>query len=172
MSFLDLAKERYSVRDFDGRPVEEEKLQRILEAGRLSPTATNAQPQRIYVLKSPEAVAKIRSVTRMAFNAPVVLMVCYDDTLSWKAERFGENYDAGEMDADIVTAMMMMEATELGVGTLWARGFDSREIEAAFELPEHIHLVCLLDLGYPSQDSRPAQRHYSRKPLAETVTEL
>ena len=71
MSFLDLAKERFSVRRFDARPVEQEKLDRILEAGNVAPTGCNNQPQRVYVLKSAEALAKIRSLTRCAFDAPV-----------------------------------------------------------------------------------------------------
>lgn len=172
MNFLELSKERYSVRNFDERPVEPEKLQTILEAGRLAPTATNSQPQRIYVLKSKEALSKVRSVTRMAFNAPVVLMVCYDKNASWKGTYFGDDYDAGEMDASIVTTAMMMQATELGIGSLWARGFKAADIEKAFELPENIKLVCLLDLGYPAADAKPSERHASRLPLEETVTEI
>ncbi|MBQ7797184.1 MAG: nitroreductase family protein [Lachnospiraceae bacterium] len=74
MSFFDLVKERYSVRNFADRPVEEEKLYQILEAGRLAPTAMNEQPQRIFVLKSPEALAKVRKVTRMTYNAPVCML--------------------------------------------------------------------------------------------------
>ena len=69
MEFLELAKSRYSVRKFDARPVEEEVLQKILEAGRVAPTAKNMQPQKIYVLESPEAVASIREITTMALLA-------------------------------------------------------------------------------------------------------
>ena len=76
MTFMELAKNRYSERFFDPRPVEQEKLDQILEAGRIVPTACNYQPQRIMVLQSPEAVAKVRGLTRYAFNAPVVLLVC------------------------------------------------------------------------------------------------
>lgn len=172
MEFLEMAAARYSVRDFDARPIEEEKLEKILEAGRLAPTATNAQPQRIIVLKSEEALAKIRAATRMAFNAPVVLMVCYDRTASWKATRFGDTYDAGEMDACIVTTHMMMEATELGIGSLWVRGYRTKDIMDAFELPEDTVLVCLLDLGYPSEKCQPGPHHASRLPLETTVREL
>jgi len=64
MDFLELARKRYSVRNYSDRPVEEEKLLKILEAGRLAPTAVNYQPQKIFVLKSAEAIEKLRSVTR------------------------------------------------------------------------------------------------------------
>ena len=172
MDFLELSRERYSVRNFDPRPVGEETLEKILEAGRLAPTAVNAQPQKIYLLKSREALEKLRGVTRMAYNAPVVLMVCYDEKVSWKATPYGDTYDSGEMDASIVTTAMMMQAAELGVGSLWARGFKAGDIEKAFALPENIHLVCLLDLGYPAKEGGPSERHSLRKPLSETVTEL
>ena len=75
MSFMDLAKNRYSCRAFTAQAVEPEKLAQVLEAGRLSPTAINAQPVTVKVIKSPEALEKIRGITRMAYNAPVVLMV-------------------------------------------------------------------------------------------------
>ena len=78
MNFETLIRERYSVRDYKDTPIEDEKLAKILEAGRIAPTAGNRQPQRIYVLKSPEALAKIREHTPCAFNAPVVLIVAYN----------------------------------------------------------------------------------------------
>ena len=76
MSFIELAKNRYSCRAFADKAVESEKLETVLEAGRLSPTAVNGQPVIVKVLKSQESLAKLRSITRMAYNAPVVLMVC------------------------------------------------------------------------------------------------
>lgn len=172
MSFMDLCKERHSVRRYDTRPVEEEKLDQILEAGRLAPTACNYQPQRIFVIKSEEARAKLAAITRMTYGAPVVLMICYDKNESWKntPQTFGEVYDGGEMDACIVGTQMMNMATELGLGTLWARGFNAQTIHDAFGLPENIVVSFLLDVGYPSEQS--VNRHTPRKPLNETVTEL
>ena len=174
-----MSKERYSVRKFSDKKVEDEKLQKILEAGRLAPTAKNSQSQRIFVLKSPDALAKIRAATQMAFDAPVVLMVCYDADLSYKntadtAYTYfpGGHYDGGEVDASIVTSAMMFQATELGLGTLWARGFDAQKIIDAFELSANLHLVCLLDVGYPAADAEPSPRHSDRKPLDETVKYL
>jgi nitroreductase len=174
MNFMELSQARYSVRNYAATPVEEEKLNQILEAGRIAPTAANKQPQKVYVLKSEEALGRMRAATRMMYNAPLALLVCYDDTLSWKAtvEHFGEDYEGGEVDAAIVTTAMMMEATELGLGTLWARGFNAANIAAAADLPEHIHPVCLLLVGYPAAESVPGKMHTMRKPLAETVTVL
>lgn len=172
MEFLELCKERYSVRHFDDRPVEDEVLNKVLEAGRIAPTAANKQPQKIYVLKSEEALTKLKGLTRMVYGAPVVLLVCYDRNQSWKStvQSFGEDYDGGEMDACIVGTQMMYEATELGLGTLWARGFNTKEVHDAFEFPENIVVSYILDLGYPAENS--INKHTSRKELSETVTVL
>lgn len=172
MSFFELVKQRYSVRNFSDRPLEEEKLNKILEAGRMAPTAVNEQPQRIFVLKSPQALEKVRGICRYAFNAPVVLLVCYDKNISWKADKYGDNFDAGEMNATIVTATMMMQAAELGVGTLWVRGYHTQDVIDAFSLPQNIVPVCMLDLGYPADECKPGAKHFSRLPLEQTITEL
>ena len=79
MDFLEFAKERYSVRSFSQQPIEDEKMQKILKAGQVAPTALNFQPQKIYVLKSEDALEKIRFLTKYAYNAPVVLLVCADE---------------------------------------------------------------------------------------------
>ena len=78
MDFLQLAKDRFSERRFDSRPIEQEKLDRILEAGRIVPTACNYQPQRFVVIKSNEALSILDKVTSYRYNAPVVILVCYD----------------------------------------------------------------------------------------------
>ena len=172
MAFIDLCRERYSVRQYDTRPVEDEKLALILEAGRLAPTACNYQPQRIYVIQSEAACKKLSGLTRMTYNAPVSLLVCYDKNESWKntLKTFGEEYEGGEMDACIVGTQMMNMATELGLGTLWARGFNAQQIHDAFDLPENIVVSFLLNVGYPAANS--ANRHTPRKDLSATVTEL
>ena len=173
MSFIDLSRERRSVRTFEDRPVEQEKIDLILEAGRIAPTAANKQPQRVYVLRSKEAMDKAREAAgRMMHNATTALLVCYDSDESWKATNFGEpDYDGGEVDAAIVTTAMMMEATDLGVGTLWVRGFNAPKAAEVFELPTNIHPVCFLVLGYPTETVL-AKPHTPRKDLSETVTIL
>lgn len=173
MSFIDLCHERRSVRTFDERPVEQEKLDLILEAGRVAPTAANLQPQRILVLRSEDAMAKAREAAgRMMHNASCALLVCYDATESWKGEAFGEpDYDGGEVDAAIVTTAMMMEATDLGLGTLWVRGFNAPKVSEVFELPDHLRPVCFLVLGYPAA-SVLEKPHTPRKELSETVRVL
>lgn len=78
MGALELAAARYSVRSYSDRPIATEKMEKLSKAGQLAPTAVNFQPQKIYVLKSKEAIQKIHSLTQFAYNAPVVLLVCAD----------------------------------------------------------------------------------------------
>jgi len=98
MSFLELAADRYSVRSFSDRPIEQEKMDKILKAAQLAPTAVNYQPQKIYILKSQQAIQNIRSICQSAYDAPVVLLVCVNETLAWKHPR-EHGYTTGEMDA-------------------------------------------------------------------------
>ena len=165
-SFNDLARQRFAVREYAQTPVEQAKLDSILEAGRLAPTAKNVQPQHIYVLQSPEAIAKINELTRCAYGAPVVFLVCYDTDLAWSKD--GES--SGNMDCSIVGTHMMMEATELGLGTCWVKWFDPAEVAAAFELPANHKPSFLMPCGYASENAKPSDHHFSRKPLSETVT--
>ena len=172
-TFLELAQKRYSCRIFIEKTVEAEKLQLVLEAGRIAPTATNAQPVRVFVLKSESALSKIRKATPMAYNAPVVLMVCYDSSISYRASKYNDPHDSGYEDGSIVTTHMMLEAKDLGLDTLWARGFNAQDIEKAFDLPPQMKLVCLLDGGYADPErGNPSQRHRQRIPMEEFSQEL
>ena len=154
MDFLELAEERYSVRSYSDRPVEQDKIDRILKAAQLAPTAVNFQPQMIYVLKSDEAMAKIRGLCRCIYDAPMVFMICSDESKTWKSQT-ERGYSSGEMDCSIVCTHMMLEACEQGIGSVWVRLFDVKKVAKAFELPKHIKPICLLPVGYPSEQSVP-----------------
>ena len=174
MSFMELARNRYSERYFAPRPVEQEKLDRILEAGRIVPTACNYQPQRIYVIRSEEALAKARSIRVSHYNAPLMLLVCYDAATVWNNPRETRwpDYNSGEQDASIAAATMMYAAEELGVHSLWLRGFDSKAVAETFDLPENIIPVMMFAMGYPAENSKPNALHFQRRELSELVTEL
>lgn len=173
MSFIDLAKSRYSCRAYAKKPVEPEKLNQILEAGRVAPTATNAQPVRVLVLKSESALNKLRALTRMAYDAPVVLLVCYDTAISWKALNYNDSFDAGDMDASIVATHMMLAAKDMGLDTLWARAFNASDVAKAFDLSETVHVACILDVGYAdSEKGVSSPRHSVRKSMDEFAEEL
>lgn len=174
MEFFELANNRYSERFFDSRPVEQEKLDKILEAGRIVPTACNYQPQKFYVIRSSEAMAKLKTVTPFHYNAPLVLLVCYDAREVWTnpGDRYYRNYNSGEQDASIAATTMMYEAEEQGIHTIWVRGFDSKSVVDTFGLPEYMIPVMMLGLGYPNEKAKPNGWHFKRKPIEDFVTEL
>ena len=95
--FLQLATERYSVRKYSDKQIENEKLEKILKAAQIAPTGNNYQPQRIFVIKSKESLEKVRSFTPYCFNAPLVLLICYDKNVSWKTV---DGHDAGLDDVE------------------------------------------------------------------------
>ena len=169
MSFLELAKARYSVRSFQDRPIEEEHLNMILEAGRVAPTACNFQPQRIYVARSAEAREKLASVCRCTFGAPVILVVCYDRERDWK-NKLLPGYESGETDAAIVCTHMMLEAFELGIGSCWVGYFNPKTVAETLGLPENITVSALLPMGYPAEDAQPLPLHEQVREFADTIT--
>jgi nitroreductase len=171
MTFLELAKKRYSVRSFKDTPIEEEKLNLILEAGRVAPTACNFQPQKIYVAKSEESRKKLASVCPCTFDAPVVLVICYDRNRNWK-NKLMPGYESGETDAAIVCTHMMLQAEELGIGSCWVGWFNAQNISDVLQLPENITVSALLPLGYPSEKAKPASEHTEFRDFADTIAEI
>lgn len=190
MDFMDISKKRITVRKFAETPVENEKIEKILEAGRWSPTAVNAQPQRILVLSTPESLAKVRQFcffgydqkyvdlakecddsdngkVNFYYGAPLVLFVAYDKTACWTHPQSGES--SGATDATIVATHMMLEAASLDLGTVWISYFDENKARELLRLPDNWQSVCMLYIGYPAEDFKLNSRMSGhRKPLSET----
>ena len=162
--FLDMTRDRWSVRRFAPEQISAEHMSRILEAGRNAPSACNYQPQRVLALQSEEALATVRSVTHWAFDAPTVLLVCADLAESWKNV---DGADSAEVDAAIALDHMMMEAWECGVGSTWVRGFDERVMRQAFGIPATWEVVAMMPMGYPAENARPSGWHFKRKSTEE-----
>lgn len=171
MTFQELAHARYSVRSFQDRPIEEEHLNLILEAGRVAPTACNFQPQKIYVAKSAEAREKLASVCRCTFGAPVILVVCYDRERDWK-NKLLPGYESGETDAAIVCTHMMLQAFELGIGSCWVGYFNPKTVAETLGLPENITVSALLPMGYPAEDAKPLPLHSQLREFGDTIVEI
>ncbi|MGI6776745.1 MAG: nitroreductase family protein [Acetivibrionales bacterium] len=167
MSFLELAKKRYSVRVYKDRMVEEEKLLKILEAGRVAPTAANRQPQRLIVVRSKEGIEKLKKAANI-HGAPMAIVVCADLNRVWT--RSYDNANTADIDASIVTDHMMHEATALGLGTLWICHFEPDVLRSEFNLPENLKPVNILAIGYADREPESPDRHdKTRKPLCVTV---
>lgn len=168
MSFLELAKERFSVRKYQDRPIEKEVMDQILEAGNIAPTAKNIQPQRIYVLQTPEAVAKVEALSPCVFGAKTVLVFAYDTEEEW-INPFENNIRSGIEDTSIVATHVMMAAADLGLGTCWCNYFPNSKLEEALGLPGNEKIVLFMPIGYPAEDAEPSQNHVTKKDISETV---
>ena len=168
MEFLELAKKRYSSRKYKDTPVEEETLNKILEAARVAPTGKNAQPVKLLVIREKENLEKLAKAANF-YGAPVVIVTCCDTTKSWVRPFDGKNIS--DIDASILTAHMMLEAADLGLGSVWMCRFEKDIIKKEFGIPEHIDVVNLLPIGYADHEPKPADRHDEvRKPLPELVS--
>lgn len=171
MEFMKLAKKRYSARKFSDRPVEVEKLEYVLEAGNIAPTAKNLQPQRIYVLQSREALDKLDTLTGCRYGAPAVLLFAYDADEEWK-NPLEEGVHSGVEDVSIVATHVMLAATEVGLETCWCNYFANSKLEKAFNLPENVKSVLFMPIGYAAADAVCSPSHEKKKQIAETVKYL
>ena len=171
MNFFELAKSRWSVRSYKDTPIEDEKMQLILEAGRVAPTAKNYQPQRIYIAKSEEARAKLKSVCRCTWDAPVILVVCYDRERDYHSKLM-PGYESGEKDVTIVCTHMMLQAWELGIGSCWVGMFNADQVGEILGLPKHIRVMGLLPMGYPAEDAQPLDLHFQYRDMSDMVQEI
>ncbi|MDL2283565.1 nitroreductase family protein [Oxalobacter sp. OttesenSCG-928-P03] len=167
MSFNDLAAKRYSVRNFTAQEVEKEKLEYVLRAGQLAPTAGNLQPWRVLVIEDRQARTKLRDCTTYHFNAPVALLICGNKEEAWTRPYDGKN--SGDIDCSIITTQMMLAAADIGLGTTWVMHFDPVKMREAFNIPASLEPVALLPMGYPSADAAPNPKHTERKPLEGVV---
>ena len=163
MDFLKLAKDRYSLRFFDGRPLSDEDITKILTAAKLAPTAKNMQPQKIYVLKSDDALKKLNECTKCGFGCKTAFLICYDKNVSWK--RSYDGADAGFVDTAIIVTHMTLAATSVGAGSTIVMAYNVEKAIKEFALPENIVPVCFLVAGYPSDDAVPNERHEIRKEI-------
>ena len=165
MEFEDIIRRRTAVRKFSNRKIEKEKLDSILEAGRLAPTVKNNQPIKIYVVESSEGLEKMDKATRCRYNAPVVLLVCGNKEEAYHKE----DYSTYEMDSCIVATHMMLEATNLNIDNIWVESFDSNILRDEFKISSELTPVCLLPIGYKEIDCPENPMHKIRKDIKEIV---
>ncbi len=170
MEFKEVVKNRYSCKKYTERQVEAEKLSAILNAGRLAPTAKNLQEQHVYVVQTPEALAKIDAVTPCRYGAPTVLVVAFDSKNVFTYP--GGKRDSGVEDATIVATHMILAAADEGVDSCWINFLDPEKLAEALGLPENEEDLMVMDLGYAADGAGPLPNHSSRKPLDETVSYL
>ena len=170
MTFSELVKARYSVRKFSDKPIEPEKLNAVLEAARLAPTAKNLQPVYVYVVASPQGMEKMRTLTPCHYDAPVVLIFAKNTQEEWHHPQ--ENLTSGSEDVAIAATHAMLAATDQGLGTCWVKFFVPQDVSHAYNLPAHLVPVALLPIGYAADDCVPADRHTQRKERNDFISYL
>lgn len=168
MNFSELAKSRYSVRKFDGKTVSADTMRKILETANAAPTGCNYQPQRIYVIESPEKIDLLNELSKCIFGAKTVLLFTLNTDEDWK-NRLESGVHSGIQDVSIVATHVMLQAWELGVGSCWVNYFSPSALKKAFNLPENETPVLLMPMGVPAEDSEPMKLHTECKEISETV---
>ena len=170
MEFNTVLQRRYSCRAFSPKPVEQEKVDRILDAGRIAPTAVNKQPVHVWAVSSPETLEAIKGVTRSNYGAPQLLVVGCRPADAWVRRYDGKN--GGEADAAIVATYLMLAAENEGLATLWVGSFDPALLKGILPGTDDYELVAIINVGYPSTESLPSEMHRSRISMEEFVTKL
>jgi len=176
IQILPVILERHSVRRFDPRPVEREKILACVEAARLAPSAENAQPCRFIILDDPEirktfgeaAFSGLYRASRWALNAPVIVVIAVEKTLT--AGRLGpwiQGTPYYYIDVGIAGEHFVLQAQALGLGTCWIGWFDSRKAGKNLRLPRSVMVAQLIAAGYPSAEGNGREKR--RKPIGQIV---
>lgn len=168
MDFISIAKQRYSVRKYTSKKVEPEKLEKILEAAHVAPTAANRQPVRLIAVQSEEALAKAGNAADI-YGAPLAIIICADHNRAWT--RPYDKKQTVDIDASILTDHMMLQATELGLGSVWICHFKPDVLKKEFSLPDNLEPVNILAIGYADEEPASPDRHDKmRIPVSQLVS--
>ncbi|MFC1911896.1 nitroreductase family protein [Chloroflexota bacterium] len=157
MEFLELVRKRYSVRAYKSESVEDEKLNEVLEAARLAPTACNLQPFQLIVIHTKGKETKLKEIYRQPWfvQAPLVICICGIPSGSWR-RKDGKNY----CDVDVTIAMdhLILAAANLGLGTCWVGAFNSEAAREVLALPDDVEPIAFTPLGYPADSPKSKNR--------------
>ncbi len=155
MEFLELAKKRKSIRKYKNAAVEKEKLDKIIEAARLAPSAVNRQKWMFYIIQSPEMKAKLAETTGTKWHgeAGAVIAACGTD-----CGIMTNGHRSDTTDLSIAMTFAMLEACELGLGSCWLASYNEEKVKKLLGLSESYSVVSLLAVGYPDEDPEPRAR--------------
>ncbi|MBI2854846.1 MAG: nitroreductase family protein [Chloroflexi bacterium] len=160
MDFFQVIQKRYSVRSYKPDPVEDQKLQSIIEAARLAPTASNRQPFKFIVIHTSGREAELNQIYARPWfaQAPLLIGIFTTPDIAW-VRRDGKNYS--DIDAAIAMDHLILAATELGLGTCWVAAFDPVATRRVLGLPEGVEPIAFTPLGYPNDQPKAKKRKTS-----------
>ncbi len=152
MNFLELCQQRSSVRTYSSKPIEQEKLDYIMECVRLAPSAVNFQPWKFYLIKEQADCERIRTIYAREWfaTAPMYIVACRNTSEEWV--RKYDNKPHGDIDISIAVEHLCLAATEQGLGTCWVCHFDPQKFMAQFPLPEHLEPTVIIPIGYNEKE--------------------
>ncbi len=172
MDFFDLIKNRESIRNYDpSRPLSKATLLKILEAGRLAPSACNIQPWKFLVISTPEMLEKVRACYNREWfkEAPHILVVVGYRDKSWK--RTSDGYNSIETDITIAMDHLILAAENEGVGTCWIENYNPRMLRDALNLNDDEVVFSITPLGYQPPGFTKAGKK-QRKPIGDVAVFL
>lgn len=160
MEFFDLIRSRYSVRSYQSKPVEKDKLTRVLEAAVIAPTAANRQPFRLIVIPTRGREDGLRRVypREWFLRAPLVICACAVKSEAW-TRRDGKSY--ADVDTTIAMDHLILAAHDLGLGTCWIGAFDPEAAREVLGLEPDLEPLAFTPLGYPADEEKPKRRRAS-----------
>lgn len=167
MNFLELAQKRHSVRAYKPLPIEQDKLDYVLECARLAPSAVNRQPWRLIVASNENAKESVRSAYDREWfkTAPCYVVVCVDTAEAWTRGADGKNH--ADIDGAIIAEHICLAAADAGLGSCWVCNFDPETLKARLNLGANLEPMAIIPIGYAdeSADVKPRER----KPLVDIV---
>lgn len=166
MKFIELANQRYSVRNFEPKPVEREKLLYVLDAARIAPSAANFQPWQFLVITDPEILISIHTTYPRTWitTAPAIIVAMGNHNKGW--HRISDGKDFTDIDVAIAVDHLTLAAAEQGLGTCWVCNFDTQKCCDIIGAPEYMEVIALIPIGYPVSESRSEKQ---REPINNIV---
>ena len=153
MNFLELVQLRHSVRKYEARKIEKQKLEYIMECVRMAPSAVNFQPWRFRIIDEEAQLNAIKTAYKREWiaSAPCIIVACVNHEESW--HRRSDNKDHANIDAAIATEHLCLAAAEQGLGTCWVCNFEPDTCREILQLPSHLEPVVLIPIGYPAEET-------------------
>ena len=165
MTFRDLAEARFSLRNYDSRPVEQEKIDRLLECVRLAPSAVNFQPCVFYVVTDQVLLAQLQDCYNRDWfkTAPMCIVACGNHQQAWHRKLDGKDHT--DIDVAIAVDHLTLAAVDMGLGSCWICNFDAQKCAQVLDLPEGVEPIDMVAIGYAATDEKPLKKRKSHDEL-------
>ena len=165
MTFRDLAEARFSLRNYDSRPVEQEKIDCLLECVRVAPSAVNFQPCVFYVVTDQVLLAQLQDCYNRDWfkTAPMCIVACGNHQQAWHRKLDGKDHT--DIDVAIAVDHLTLAAVDMGLGSCWICNFDAQKCAQVLDLPEGVEPIAMVAIGYAATDERPLNKRKSHDEL-------